>query len=143
MTVTLFIVLLIIPAIFFCLVSLLGDSQKIMSSQRLQLNWLSCHAWMQKEIKQGSQFRTEQEALLFELPTQETVRYRYEKGRVVREVKKPADQNFRGYTVLLQHVDGFRFVPYRQGVLVAFTLQDLRKASFSVQTYIGGRRELP
>lgn len=110
-----------------------------MNEQRLQMEWLSCYTWMQKEIKQGVHFRTQGEALLFDLPTGETVRYQWKDGKMIRQVKSATEPNFQGYTLLLQHVKAFRLIPKNHGVWVAFTLQDSRKSQFHVQTYIHGR----
>lgn len=136
---SLFILLIMFPAIFFYFLSLVTDGQKVMDDQRLQMEWLTCYTWMQKEIKQGIHFRTKDEALLFDLPTGETIRYQWKAGKIIRQVKSPAEADFRGYTLLLQHVEAFRFIPKNDGVLVAFSLQDVRKNRLNVQTYIHGR----
>lgn len=142
LTISLFILLVMIPAIFFCFITLVTESKKIMNEQRLQMEWISCYIRMQKELKKGKNFRISNESLVFDLPTGETIRYRWEKQKLVRDVKRDSiHSSFQGYTLLLHHVEAFRFVSDQSGVLIAFTLRDQNKTTFSVRTYIRGRTE--
>lgn len=113
------------------------DSQKLMEHERVQMDWLSCALWMQNEIKKGRHFRLQREALLFELPTGETIRYQWDRGRIVRQVRQDQQSSFQGYMVMLQHVKAFRFYPQSTGVWVAFTFQN----NYTVRTFIRGRYE--
>lgn len=132
-----FLKLVMIPVIFFCLFQFVSEGKKLMEHERSQMNWLSCYMWMQKEVKRGQRFRTDKEALLFDLPTGETIRYRWDDGRIVRQIQKHKSQSFQGYTVLLQQVKAFRFFPYQSGVLMAFTFHN----DYTVHTFIQGRIE--
>lgn len=135
--ISMFILLIMIPALFFCFIHLVSDSQKTMQHERFQMNWLSAYLWMQREIKQGVNFRMERETLLFDLPTGETVKYRWDQGRIVRQIRQRENEPFKGYTVLLEEIKAYRFFPYRSGVLLAFTFSN----DYSVRTFIRGRIE--
>ncbi len=134
---SMFLTLVMVPAIFFCFFQFVSEGKKIMENERNQMNWLSCYMWMHKEIKRAQNFRTDKETLLFELPTGETVRYRWDQGRIVRQIQKRPHQSFQGYTVLLQQVKAFRFIPDQSGVLISFTFHN----DYVVRTYIQGRIE--
>lgn len=136
---SMFILLVLIPVIFFCMTQFVMESKQIMEHERYQMDWLSCKLWMQNEIKTGKHFRIDHESLLFDLPTGETVRYRWDRGRIVRQVQKSKDQPFQGYMILLQQVKAFRFYPRQAGVWMAFTFQN----DYSVRTFIQGRGESP
>jgi hypothetical protein len=130
-----------LPAIFFCLLNLVTDGQKLMGGQRLQMEWLTCYTWMQKEIKQGNHFRTVNEALLFEMPNGDTVRYQWQRQNLVRAVRKPNRAQFQGHTLLLPHIVSFRFLPMPSGVMIGFTLMDESRERFSVRAFLSGRTQ--
>lgn len=132
---SMFLILVFVPVIFFSLSHFVMDSQKIMEQERYQMDWLTCAVWIQNEIKKGQRFRVHNEALYFELPTGETIRYFWDRGRIVRQVREQKHQAFRGYTILLQQVKAFRFYPQQSGVWIAFTFQN----DYSVRTFIQGR----
>lgn len=137
LVIAMFLLMMIVPVIFFCFIQLVTEGQKIMDQERYQMNWLSCYIWMQRELKNGQHFRVDQEALLFEMPSGDLVRYHWDRGRIVRQVRKRKSKSFQGYTVLLQDVRAYRLFPYQSGVLMAFTFPN----DYTVRTFIRGRIE--
>ncbi|SFJ07158.1 Putative Competence protein ComGF [Thermoflavimicrobium dichotomicum] len=95
-------------------------------------------SYVQNEVKQGAHFRTENGALLFELPSGETIRYEQKNRQVIRRVKKANEKHFKGTMILLQHVYLILFIPDKSGVLLDVGLQSW-SADLEMKIYIHGR----
>lgn len=130
---------MVIPVFFFAAQLLRQEVDKQIEEQRLRGEYLTFLSFAQRELKTANQFRVQQGALLFELPTGETVRYEQKKGQIVRQRKQVDSPHFQGHTVLLQYVDQVFFTPDQQGVAMTIYLKK-KKVVAIMETYITARK---
>ncbi|RAL25920.1 hypothetical protein DL897_07540 [Thermoflavimicrobium daqui] len=130
--------LLLIPAFYFCAQLLEKEVKQMMGQARLSMEYQQFLHDFQDEVKQGTNFRTVQGALLFDLPTGDTVRYELKKRQIIRSIKKEDEVRFQGRTILLSHVYFVLFKPERSGVSLEIGLQNWY-ADFEMKIFIYGR----
>jgi competence protein ComGF len=132
------IISMVLPVFFFATQVLRQEVEKQIVEQRLRGEYLSFLSFAQRELKTGTQFRTDQGALLFELSTGETVRYEQKSSQIIRQVKQVDSPRFQGHTILLQYVDQVFFTPDAQGVTITVHLKN-KKVVSKMETYIAAR----
>lgn len=132
---------LMLPALFFAVQTLEKEFKKMMGQERLQMEYLAFNAWVQDELRQGNHFRLQGGALLFDLPTGETVRYEVKKRQVIRSVKAKGESRFKGTTIILRHVYFIAFIPGEKEVAIDIGLQNWH-ASLDLRVTIAGRTEM-
>ncbi|SEN06514.1 hypothetical protein [Lihuaxuella thermophila] len=136
-----FVLVLLLPALFFAVHTLEKELKKMMGQERLQMEYLAFHAWVQDELRQGSRFRLQGGAMLFDLPTGETVRYEVKKRQVIRSVKAKGETTFKGMTIILRHVYFIAFVPGKKEVVIDVGLQNWH-ASLDFSVTVAERTEV-
>ncbi|MBA4493272.1 hypothetical protein ACFO25_06640 [Paenactinomyces guangxiensis] len=140
LVISLSLLVLLLPALFFSARTLETEIKKLVSHHRLQMEYIAFVTSVQAEIRQGRGFRTDEGALLFDLPTGETIRYKWQKRQVVRSVKKKGETAFKGMTVLANHVYFITFVPGRDKVMIDIGLQNWN-ANLDMSVAVAGRVE--
>lgn len=136
-TITFSLLIFLIPALYFCSNILEQEFKKYMAQERLQMEFISFQMFVQNELKKGQDFSLRNGGLEIRLPT-EVVRYEQKKREIIRSVKAPNEKQFKGYTILLQHVYLASFIPDQAGVTMEIGMQNWL-ASIDVTTYVGKR----
>lgn len=130
---------LLIPAVFSLGHMLEAEMKKAVGRQQLQEEASAFLSDARDELRRGVHFRLSPGGwLLFDLPTGETIRYKHDRRRVIRGVRKPGETRFSGTTVLLHDVYYAGFYPDGEGVWLDLGLQNWH-TDISVKTYIRGR----
>ncbi|MFS8513963.1 MAG: hypothetical protein LOD87_09615, partial [Planifilum fulgidum] len=105
LAVTLSLVVLLIPVVLSLGDAVEAGMKEGMGRIQLQEEASAFVSDVRDELRRGSRFRLSPEGeLLFDLPTGETIRYKQDRRRVIRSVRKPGETRFSGTTVLLQEV---------------------------------------
>ncbi|MGI6127292.1 MAG: hypothetical protein ACOYEF_10010 [Planifilum sp.] len=143
MAVVLGLVVLLIPVVFSLGHVVEAEVKKAVGRQQLQEEASAFITDVRDELRRGSDFRMTSEGwLLLDLPTGETIRYKHDRRRVIRSVRKPGESRFSGTTVLLQEVYYASFTPDKQGVWLDLGLQNWY-SDLDVKTYVRGRVKNP
>lgn len=125
LAVVLSLLLLIIPVVLAVSLDLEQALKQLIAEQELRSEAEAFATDIQKDVQRGNHFRLSPEGwLLFDFPTGETLRYRHDRRRVIRSVKKPGHSAFRGTTVLLHNVYFISFHPHRGGVSIDLGMQN-------------------
>ncbi|MEW9033601.1 MAG: hypothetical protein AB2404_12905, partial [Planifilum fimeticola] len=139
LAVVLSLVVLLIPVVFSVGHMVEAEMKEGIGRQQLQEEVSAFVSDVRDELRRGSHFRLSPEGwLLFDLPTGETIRYKHDRRRVIRSVRKPGETRFSGTTVLLQEVYYAGFYPDQDGVWLDLGLQNWY-ADLNVKTYVRGR----
>lgn len=139
LAVALSLAVLLIPVVFSLGHMLEAEMKKGMGRQQLQEEASAFLSDARDELRRGFRFRLSPEGwLLFDLPTGEIVRYKHDRRRVIRGVRKPGESRFSGTTVLLQEVYYAGFYPDGDGVWLDLGMQNWY-ADLKVKTYVRGR----
>lgn len=139
LAVVLSLVVLLIPVVFSLGHMVETELKKAMGRQQLQEEAIAFVSDVRDELRRGSDFRLSPEGwLLLDLPTGETIRYKHDRRRVIRSVRKPGETRFSGTTVLLQEVYYAGFYPDGDGVWLDLGLQNWY-GDLKVTTYVRGR----
>ncbi|GAA5344647.1 hypothetical protein CLV97_105124 [Planifilum fimeticola] len=139
LAVALSLVVLLVPVVFSLGHMVEAEMKEGIGRQQLQEEASAFVSDVRDELRRGSHFRLSPEGwLLFDLPTGETIRYKHDRRRVIRSVRKPGETRFSGTTVLLQEVYFAGFYPDKHGVWLDLGLQNWY-ADLNVKTYVRGR----
>jgi len=115
---------ILVPVIFFTFSNLNFSIKKIINRNALALQYLSFISWFEKEVKEGRDFKVQDNSLTFFLPNNSLVKYELKKRKIFRSVYNSKDRCFKGVTILLDNVYYVIFLNYKNGVYIDLGLQN-------------------
>lgn len=118
------ILVIFLPSLFFVAFTIEKETGEAFGKTRIQLDYLSFLAWIEKDIKKGVYFQEEEGSLYIHTPDQTIIRYYLRDRKLIRSVQEHGENQPRGTTIVLQDVYYALFLPDKKGVGLDVGLQN-------------------